>query len=410
MKALCASLSLLLPSLGALALDWPQWRGPDRTDLSKETGLLKQWPAGGPPQLWVYRQAGIGYGGPAIVSDRLYTMGLRGDQEVVICLDATTGREIWVKRIGGVFTNDWGDGPRGTPTVHLGQVYVIGAGGDIVCLAATTGQVTWNKTMKELGGRVPTWGYTESPLVVDDKLIVTPGGDRGAVAALDLKTGAVKWQSKEFTDPAHYSSAIVAQHNGAKQIIQLVEKHVFAVDAANGRLLWKHPWPGRTAVIPTPIFNAGRVFVSTGYGVGSTVIEIGPGNAVKELWFNKNMKNHHGGVILLDGHLYGYSDEIGWTCLDFATGERKWANKEALGKGAIGYADGMFYCVDEKTGDIALIKATPDRWEEAGRFKLSPQTTLRKPKGRVWTHPVIVNGRLYLRDQEIVHCYDVRKR
>ena len=409
MKKTLPFLALCFSFLGASALDWPQWRGPDRTDLSKESGLLKKWPAGGPRQVWTYKDAGIGYGGPAIVDNNLYSLGLRGDQEFLFCLDALTGKEVWSTAIGGHFTNDWGDGPRGTPTVHQGNVHVIGANGDVVCLTASGGKILWQKKMQDLGGSVPTWGYTESPLVVDDKLIITPGGPKGALAALDLKTGAVKWQSKDFTDPCHYSSAIVAEHNGKKQVIQLVEKNFVGIDAANGDLLWKHPWTGRVAVIPTPIFNAGRVFITTGYGVGCTLVEIGPDNKVKELWTNKNMKNHHGGVILFEGHLYGFSDDVGWTCMDFATGEIKWSNKKDLGKGAIGYADGMFYCLDEKTGDVALIKATPDAFTESGRFKLDPQTTLRKPKGRIWTHPVIVNGKLYLRDQEIIHCYDVAK-
>jgi outer membrane protein assembly factor BamB len=410
MKRLLPVLSLSLCCLSAPALDWPQWRGPDRTDLSKETGLLKSWPEGGPKQLWVYKDAGIGYGGPAIVGGKLYSLGLREEQEVVFCLDANTGAEVWTQAIGKRFSNDWGDGPRGTPTVNAGAVYVIGANGNIVRLAAETGKIAWQKTMQDLGGSTPTWGYTESPLLVDDKLVVTPGGPKGTLAALDPASGEVKWQSKEFTDPCHYSSAIVAEHNGAKQVIQLVEKNAVGVDVASGKVLWTHPWPGRVAVIPTPIFNAGRVFLTTGYGVGGGLFEIGAGNKVKELWMNKNMKNHHGGVILLEGHLYGYSDEVGWVCMDFATGDIKWADKKALGKGAIGYADGMFICVDEKSGEVALIKATPDARHETGRFTLSPQTTLRKPKGRIWTHPVVCNGRLYLRDQELLHCYDVAHR
>lgn len=408
------SLLLCLAALPSLALDWPQWRGPERTDLSKETGLLKTWPAEGPGKLWVFKNAGLGYGGFAVVGGKVYTLGLRDKKEYLVCVDAAKGTELWSTAIADSYDNSkvntgWGDGPRGTPTIHEGHAYVLGANGDLACLTADTGRIVWQKSLLALGGSTPTWGYAESPLVVDDKLIVTPGGKDGALAALDLKTGEVKWRSTEFTDPAHYSSVILAKHAGKKMLVQLVEKNAVGIDADNGKLLWKTDWPGKVAVIPTPIHHAGRVFISSGYGVGCKVVEIGNDFSVTQKWMNKNIKNHHGGVILHEGHLYGYSDGIGWTCVDFETGEQKWSNKDDLGKGAIAYADGMFYCLDEASGKVVLIKATPDGWSPAGEFKLEPQTLLRNPQGRIWTHPVISGGKLFLRDQEIVVAYNISK-
>lgn len=388
--------------------DWNQWRGPHRDDLSRESGLLKKWPDGGPKQLWVYNQAGIGYAGPAIVADRLYIMAFKDGREMLLKLDATTGKEIWSAPFGELFENKWGDGPRSTPTVVDGNVYCMGAQGILACIDAESGKVSWTRKMSEFGGKVPGWGYTESPLVVDGHVFCTPGESQGAIVALKSKDGALVWQSHKLKDGAQYSSLIPATIQGKPQVVQLFQQSLAGVDIRTGDLLWRHEFPGRTAVIPTPIVKGNQVYVTAGYGIGCTLIEIQPDQSPKEIYFNKVMKNHHGGVILKDGFLYGHSDKVGWVCQNFATGEEVWSEKEQLGKGAIGYADGHFYCLDEKTGEVALIRATPERWDEVSRFTLEPQTKNRKPDGRIWVHPVICNGRLYLRDQEFVHCYQVK--
>ncbi len=390
------------------AADWPQWRGPDRTDLSRETGLLKTWPEGGPQRVWLFRNAGLGYSGPAIVAGRLYTMGARADQEELIALDAATGKEVWAVKIGELLKNGWGDGPRGTPTVDGDRVYALSGRGDLVCASTADGKVRWTRTMQELGGEVPSWGYAESVLVDGQRVICTPGGSKGAIVALDKETGEPVWRSTEFMDPAHYSSVIAAEHAGVRQYIQLTERHVVGIAAADGKLLWSMDFPGRTAVIPTPIYHDGHVYVTAGYNAGCKLIRLDEANKASVVYENKEMVNHHGGVILLDGKVYGHSERGGWLCQDFKTGDRAWAENAALGKGAIAYADGMFYCLAEKDGTLALIDASQDGWKERGRFKLDPQTQQRSPRGRVWTHPVIVNGHLYLRDQELVSCYDVR--
>jgi outer membrane protein assembly factor BamB len=404
-----ATLSLsLVTSEGAAALDWPQWRGPDRTDLSKETGLLKQWPEGGPKQVWVYKDAGKGYAGPAIVGGKLYTMGTREESEVLLALDAGTGKELWAAKIGSVLGNKWGDGPRGTPTVAGDRVYALGGQGALICAQAKDGKIIWQRTMQELGGTVPFWGYTESVLVNGNQVICSPGGSQGAIAAFDKATGKTLWQSKELTDNVHYSSLIAIDHNGQRQYVKLTEKSVAGVAAKDGKLLWRSDFPGKVAVIPTPIFKDGFVYVTAGYGVGCKLIKLGAGDQASDVYDNKVMKNHHGGVILVGEHLYGHSDGPGWVCQNFKTGEEVWAAKN-LGKGAIGYADGMFYCLDEGNGTVALIDASSKGWQEHGRFKLDPQSNIRSRDGRIWTHPVIVNGKLYLRDQDLIYCYDVKK-
>jgi outer membrane protein assembly factor BamB len=397
--------ALSCSTLQANSFDWPQWRGPDRSDVSKETGLLKAWPAGGPKRIWLFQQAGNGYSGPAIVAGKLFTLGTRDGSEVLLVLDANTGKELRATKVGAMLDNDWGDGPRGTPTVDGDRVYALSGPGNLVCVSAADGKVLWQVSMKDLGGSKPNWGYSESVLVDGELVLCTPGGSKGAVAALDKMTGKVRWQSKEFTEPAHYSSIVPAKINGTPQYVQRTEKSIVGL-SSDGKLLWETSFPGRTAVIPTPIVRGNEVYVTAGYGSGSKMVRIEPGNKVTTVYENKVMKNHHGGAILVGDHVYGYGDP-GWVCQDFKTGESVW-NSRNLGKGAVGYADGMLYCVEESSGTVVLAEASPKGWKEHGRFKLDPQTKIRSSRGRIWTHPVIANGKLYLRDQDLIYCYDIK--
>ncbi|MFM8359855.1 MAG: PQQ-binding-like beta-propeller repeat protein [Verrucomicrobiota bacterium] len=404
---LTAALAAHVASLPAA--DWPQWRGPDRDDHSPDTGLLKSWPAGGPRRLWLNTDAGLGYAGYAIVGNQLFTLGLRNNQELLIALDATTGKELWTAPAGDKYPNNWGDGPRMTPTVADGLVYAIGGQGRLICVQASDGQVRWQKSLvANLGGKLQSWGYTESPLVLGDKVIVTPGGPKGTLAALNKLTGATTWQTAELQHDAQYSSPIRMRHQGRDQVVQLVATQFFGVDPDSGKVLWKADFPGRVAVIPTPIAHDGHVYVTAGYGVGCKLVKIGADHAVTTVYAdNKVMKNHHGGVVRVGDHLYGHSDGAGWVCQEFLTGKEAWAHK-GFGKGAIHYADGMLYCLDERSGEVALVEASPKGWSEKSRFKLDPLSTRRSPQGGIWPHPVVVNGRLYLRDQELLYCYDVK--
>jgi outer membrane protein assembly factor BamB len=326
---------------------------------------------------------------------------------VLLAINSNTGKEIWASPLSDILSNGWGDGPRSTPTVDADRVYAMSGKGTLVCASVKDGKILWQKTMAELGGKIPNWGYTESPLV-DGKLVAcTPGGPQGAIAAFDKMTGVLAWQSTEFTDGAQYSSLVPADINGVHQFVQLTQQSVVGVSAKDGKMLWKTDWVGKTAVIPTPIVKSNAIYVTSGYGAGCMEIKIGANNAVEKVFENKVMKNHHGGVILVGDYLYGHSDGAGWVCQDFATGNEVWSHRE-FGKGAIGCADGMLYCLEETSGTVALVEASPKGWNERARFTLSPQTTIRNPKGHIWTHPVISNGKLYLRDQDLIFCFDVK--
>ena len=395
----------------AWSQDWPQWRGPNRDDVSKETGLMKKWPEGGPKQLWVNKTSGLGYSGFAIVKNRLYTMGLEKDSSYVICLSVKDGKELWRTAVSNWYRNGWGDGPRCTPTVDGDHVYVLSANGDVVCLTAKEGKKVWSRSLvTDFGGTVPRWGYSESVLVDGKHVLCTPGGDDGTVVCLKKSDGSKVWQSEDVTEAAHYSSIIVAKVNNAKQYIQLTPKKLFGL-SEKGELLWSSDWNGRVAVIPTPIYHKGKVYVSSGYGVGCKLVDISetkPGEGATQVWRNRNMKNHHGGVILVKDHLYGYSDKVGWACQKWKDGELAWNEKRALKKGAVGYADGHLYCIEEQTGKVALVKATDKGFELVSEFQLSPLSDQRKPQGKIWVHPTIAGGKLFLRDQEIIHCYDIK--
>ena len=406
MRTTLAILALAFGWQTASALDWPQWRGPNRTGISAEGGLLRQWPAGGPRRVWLFENAGAGYSSFAIAKGKLYTLGSRRGTEQLICLDANTGREQWAANLGSELKNNWGGGPRGTPTVDGNRIYAMSGKGDLIC-TDLDGKIQWQASMARLGGKTPGWGYTESILIDGNLALATPGGRQGAVVAFNKLTGTVVWQSKQFTDGAQYASIIAATHNGARQYIQLTQKNLVGLDARNGQVLWKSSWTGRTAVIPTPIFANGSVYISSGYGAGSKLVNVGAGNRARDAWQNKVMKNHHGGVILFGRHLYGYSDGAGWVCQELATGRETWSEKRALGKGSLTIAGGMMYCVDESRGDVVLAAAVPTGWKESGRFRLAPQSRIRSRSGKIWTHPVVANGKLYLRDQEYIYCHNV---
>ncbi|MEM7387576.1 MAG: PQQ-binding-like beta-propeller repeat protein, partial [Verrucomicrobiota bacterium] len=255
----CAMFPLLSPAQEA---DWAQWRGVDRKGHSPDTGLLKSWPEGGPEQVWIFKDAGEGYAGPSIVEGKFFTMGARDGQAFVLCLDANTGKKQWEQPVGEKLKNRWGDGPRSTPTVDGDHLYALGGKGTLVCLKTADGSRVWEAKMESFGGKVPGWGYTESVLIDGDQVVCTPGGEKGTLLALNKKTGEKIWQSSEFTDGAQYASIVVGEHKGVRQYVQLTQKHFVGVDASNGKVRWTSEWPGKTAVIPTPIFENGHVYIT----------------------------------------------------------------------------------------------------------------------------------------------------
>jgi outer membrane protein assembly factor BamB len=265
---------------------------------------------------------------------------------------------------------------------------------------------------RDLGGKMMSgWGYTESPLVDGDVVVCTPGGKQGTLAALEKSTGEVRWRSKEFTDEAGYSSLVVSDVSGIRQYVQRTGASVSGVAAKDGRLLWRVAHAARTAAIPTPIVSDNYVFSTSGYGAGCILIRLTPdgdGITAEQVYANKAMTNHHGGVVKVGDYIYGYSDGGGWTCLEFKTGNVVWKENRKLGKGSITAADGRLYCYSENDGTVALIEASPEGWKECGRFKIPKQTKLPRKRGKIWTHPVVANGQLYLRDQDLIFCYQVK--
>ena len=398
----------VLTATPLLSADWPQWRGAGRVGHSPDTSILAPWPKSGPKQSWIFKDAGIGYSSFSIVGTRLFTMGARQESEQVICLDATTGKELWATSLGPVYENNWGDGPRSTPTVDGDHLYALSATGILACLNIKDGTEVWKvDVVKSLGGELQGWGYTESVLIDGDHVICTPGGQQGTMAALHKKTGAVVWQSSKLKGPAQYSSPIRIEVNGQPQYAQLLMNKVVGIAPKDGALLWETSFPGRVAVIPTLVFHDNSVYATAGYGTGCQMIKL-DGAEPEVVYEEKSITNHHGGVIVVDGKIYGHSDKGGWTCQDFLTGKIEWQD-ESLGKGTCTYAAGHLICVDENDGTVVLATAKPDKWQEISRFKLAPQTSIRKKEGRIWSHPVVVNGRLYLRDQDLIFCYNVQK-
>jgi outer membrane protein assembly factor BamB len=401
----------LAANASAKAGDWPQWRGPDRDDVSKETGLLKDWPKGGPPLAWKATGLGKGYSTVSIVGDRIFTIGDGDNSSQVVCLNRKDGKILWTSPLGKSGAVGWGDydGTRSTPATDGTLVFAVGQWGEFACYQASDGKEVWRKELiKDFGAPRPEWGFAESPLLDGEKVLMTPGGPQGAIVALNKKTGAVLWRSTEFKDPAHYSSIVKATIAGVPQYIQLTEQSLAAVAPDTGKLLWRTPRRGATAVIPTPIVVDDFVYVTSGYGTGCNLFKLtkGAAFAVEQVYANKVMANHHGGVIRVGDYIYGHSDGKGWTCQAWKTGNAAWQEKSKLGKGSIAYADGRFYLREEEgKGTVALIEATPAGYKEHGRF--DPPDRSEKNS---WAHPVIAGGKLYLRDQDVLLCYNVAGR
>jgi outer membrane protein assembly factor BamB len=388
----------------AAAMEWPQWRGPQRDGISKESGLLKSWPAGGPPLVWKANGLGEGYASFSVTGERLYTMGQRGDQSFVLALDTNSGKKLWEAQVGGAFRERRGHGPRATPTIDGDRLYAQSADGGLACLDAATGKRIWGfNVVKKFGGQVINWGISESPLIDGDRLIVNPGGNGASIVALNKKDGSLIWKSQ--SDEAGYSSAIVFDVGKVRHLVAFTGEAAVGLSAANGELLWRYDKvSNRTANIATPIHRNNHVFVSSDYGTGGALLKLTPsGGGVKmdEVYFNRDMKNHYSSSVLVGDYLYGFSSSI-LTAMKFLTGEVAWRDR-SVGKGSVIYAEGNLYCQGED-GTIGLVEATREAYREKSRFQIS------RGAFPMWTLPVIANGRLYIRDQDTLYSYDIKAR
>ena len=453
MKNYVLFLSLALFSVTAFAgaaekFDSPQWQGPDRNAISKENGLLKEWPKEGPALAWKVKELGGGYSAPAIAAGRIFGMSNKAEKEIVWALSETDGKPLWEMPIGSAFEQkspQGAEGPACTPTVDGKLLYVLGLGGELACLQVSDGKIVWHHNlMTEFGGRAPMWSYRESPLVDGDKVICTPGSDDATMIAFDKLTGKTIWKAKLPESAgsnaggssgqgggqgrqggggrggmgggsgAGYASAIAIDFEGQRQYVQFTAKALAGFAASDGKFLWRYDKPANRMGIncSTPIYEDGKVFAASAYNTGGGLVkltkEADGGIKAEEVFFTKKMQNQHGGMVVVDGYLYGANggNEGGYlVCIDFKTGDVKWDERNGESKtpkGALTFADGRIYYRTEK-GVVLLIEPNPEKYVERGRFEQPDRSD--KPD---WTRPVIANGKLYLRDQDVMQCYDIK--
>jgi outer membrane protein assembly factor BamB len=404
-----AAFALLLLSAPGHAADWPQFRGPNRDDVSKDTGLLKSWPRDGPPLAWQAKGLGGGYSSVSVVGDRIYTLGNKARLSYVLALERDGGKVVCSAEVGKS-----GGNLGCTPTVDGDRVYALGQEGDLVCLEAKDGKRVWHRNLlKDFGGSYGGWHYCESPLVDGDHVIVTPGGKDATMVALDKKSGETVWKCAIPTEhtEAGYSSVVIATVGGVKQYVQLFNGGVAGV-ATDGRFLWKYEKLGpNTANIPTPVVLKDEIMAVAGYGKGGALLKLeadGKDVTAKEVYFKRELTNKHGGVVVVGNYLYGDTDDEGRPfCADVKTGKVMWKRKNDQGEGehsaSVTYADGRLYFHYEN-GVVALVEASPEGYKEVGSFQVP------KTDGPAWAHPVVVGGRLYLREGDTLYCYDVSEK
>ncbi|MCL2728330.1 MAG: PQQ-like beta-propeller repeat protein [Bacteroidales bacterium] len=421
-KNMSASITLMIMLstiwVNLQAQDWPQWRGAHRDGIYQATGLNLDWSEKKPALLWTFREAGSGYTAPTIVGTTLYAQGAANGIDFAFAVDTETGTLKWKQILGTehIDAQNRGNGGRGSVTVDGEKLYLIRGGGQIHCLLAMDGKILWQKDFKDDFGGIlmSNWGFSESPLIDGDLVICAPGGEEGTIVALDKNSGALVWRTKELTDKSAYSSPIVANIEGVRQYIQLTEKCVAGVAAKDGKLLWKVDAPGfRTAVIPTPITIDNLVYVTQGYNFGCILIRLtktGDTFEAETLYANRNMTNQHGGAVLVNGHVYGYSEAPGWACQDLMTGENVWSQRvREVGKGSILAVNDKLLLLDMLTGLLTVVAASPDGWKEFGNLPIPERTQIQTNDNQVWTHQVVANGKLYLRDHDLLFCFDLTK-
>lgn len=384
--------------------NWPQWRGPNRDGISTETGLLNQWPSNGPKRLWQINSLGEGYGSLSIVGDFIYVHGRQGSNSVVFALKRDGGATVWTAVLGPRLDQDRGGGPRGTPTVDGDYIYALSENGDLGCLRVKDGGIVWKKNiLSDFRGSNPHWLISESPLIDGNKVIVTPGGNDACVVALDKMTGKTIWTSKGLSDQAGYASCIVADIQGIRTVMTLTSEAGVGVRASDGKPMWREISPANgTANCTTPVIEGNKVFYTSAYGTGCTMLELTARNNLlwaEKKYFSRDMQNHHGGVILHKGYVYGFSNQI-LSCMELATGKLTWRDR-SVGKGALTYADGKLFLLGENQ-TAGLCECSPTGYKELGRFRIEDQG---RPS---WAHPVVCGGKLYIRNQGQLTCYDVK--
>lgn len=384
------------PSVGT---DWPRFRGPQQNGVSLEKGLLRSWPESGPKVLWK-KPIGNGFSTVTTVGDALYTLAVEGESETAYRLREKDGEVIWRVSLGPVFPETFGNGPRSTPTVDGDVVYVLSATGRLHALKIKDGSRLWELDLvKELGATTPNRGFSSSPLVDGDLLILEAGGKEGkAVVGLDKKTGKIRWSALD--GKPGYVTPLAVTIDGVRQyvFVRTIEGDIFSL-LPDGTVHWRHPWKG--GAIASPLFvPPNRIFASASEDVGSVLLEIGKSEGkatVKEVWNTRVMKNHFSSPVLYEGHIYGF-DNASLKCIVAETGEQKWVQR-GYGKGSLIVADGLLYVLSDQ-GQLILAEATPAGFQEKGKIKVM--------EGKTWVAPVLSHGRIYLRDEDEMIVLDVR--
>ncbi len=391
--------------------EWPCFHGTDRTNKSKETGLLKSWPENGPALLWTISGLGKGYSSVSIAQGYLYTAGMLEKQTFVFAFDLS-GKQVWKKANGTSWETTMSHartytGSRSTPTYDDGIVYHLSDMGRLAAFNSQTGSEIWVRELRQdFDAEIPEYGYSESVYVEKDRLYCSPAGHKGFLICLNKKSGELIWANTEIPGTVGFSSPVMGDFGGFRQLINLSSNCVYGVDTKTGTLLWSVEYENsRSNNCPDPIFHEGYVFASSGYGKGSILLKLTTsGNTIvpETIWHTELMDNLHGGVILHDGYLYGSGhNKRGWFCLDFKTGKEMWKER---GIGSLTYADGMFYCLEER-GMMKLVKAIPEKYELVSSFQV--------PSGgeeMYWSHPVVCGGRLYVRHADKLFVYDISEK
>ncbi|HEY2962983.1 MAG TPA: PQQ-binding-like beta-propeller repeat protein [Pyrinomonadaceae bacterium] len=382
---------------------WTNFRGPKRDGNYEATPVLTSWPANGLSPMWK-QPVGLGYASFSVADGRAYTIEQRRGQEVVVAYDVATGRELWKQAWNALYADETGDGPRATPTWDQGRLYALGATGELRCLDANSGAVVWGKNiLADNGANNLPWAMAASPLIVDDKVIVLPGGGNGkSVVAYNKMTGAPVW--KVLNDNQAYVSPMLVELAGRRQIMVVSASRVTGLVPETGALLWSYPWDTSNGInVSQPIVvDKNRFFISSGYGKGAALVEVkgsGQNFTATTIWENINMKNKFNSSVLYNGYVYGLDEGI-LTCLDVNTGDRKWKGGR-YGYGQVLLASGNLI-VTSDTGDLSLVKASPDAYTELARFSAL--------QGKTWNYPAIADGRLLVRNANEMAAYDIARK
>ncbi len=411
-NALFVVIGVLAASGRVSAEDWLQFHGPRRDNKSADTGLMKKWPESGPERIWTARGIGEGFAGAAIVDGRLYTAGDIDGKTIVSALDDRTGELSWQAENGKAYT---GAAPnaRVVPTYDEGKLYHLGGGGDIACFDAKSGKKLWTRNIiDEFGCRMPYWGLMDAPLVDGNRVIFCIGSPTVTLAALDKHTGKTVWQTTGIDAVRGYSASILVDYGGLRQIIMPMGEVVVGVAADTGRLLWTYDYPVKLgAMVNEPVYHDGRIVLSAVFRMKLTMLQLevdGKNCSVSEVWKVEELDNEMGGIILVDGYIYGLADndhrQRYWACIEWKTGKTVYRHDVMPRQrfGAITYADGMLYVLNDR-GTVDLVPATPDGFKPASRFELPDR------RGNdYWAHPIVCNGRLYLRHDDQIYAYDIR--